>query len=134
MKTTLQKVVDFLYSVLSKVKGHRATFQLPPNGDNLQPAMVVSIGGFVVSFYCQEFRYVTKYKNRFVTDNAFSTFKVYATTTVNAPEKLKKAIESDIYLPIPTNVPVKPGTVKKLLLETYFDILIQKLELDGSSI
>lgn len=126
MTFLVQQVTTWFYIRLLKLRGTRTLERLPEQQLNIDGISVLSIRGFRISFFCQEVRYVLTHENvRWKKE--YVIYRLYSTCDDSAPERLKKVVAEDIFIPSIVPHLISHDVRRKLLLEAYMDILRIKL-------
>lgn len=122
----VQQVITWFYTKLLNFRGTRQLTQLPEQELHIDGISVLSVRGFRVSFFCQEVRYILTHENVRWTKE-FIIYRLYSKCDDSAPERLKKVVMQDVFIPSIVPHVVSQNVRRKLLLEAYIDILKTKI-------
>lgn len=123
----IQKVIDFIYVILTKIKGKRKLAFFPLTKKVYTTLEVVTIYGYDIKIHCKcvAFKYV--YKKNYLPTKRYYVYSAYGECDDKAPEALKKIIKTKIYFPRLVPFYVSAQANNKIIVEAYLDILISKL-------
>lgn len=122
----MRNVVTWFYLQLLTYRGTRVLSKLPDHELQLDGISVMSVKGFRVSFYCQEIRYLLTHEKVKLTKE-FKMYRLYAVYGDDVPERLKIVTSDEVYLPSIIPSMINQDLRRKLLLESYLDILSDRL-------
>lgn len=119
-------IVTKVYSWILKLAGSRESEMLPVDKEEVTGISVLTMSGYSVTFYCECITYLLKYE-RFKKTKVLKVYRLYAQCSEDTPMKLKLAIAEDIYLPefMPEYLHVQFH--RRMLLESYIDIVNKRL-------
>lgn len=125
-KILLTIIVTKVYSWILKLAGSRESEMLPVDKEEVTGISVLTMSGYSVTFYCECVTYLLKYE-RFKKTKVLKVYRLYAQCSEDTPMKLKLAIADDIYLPefMPQYLHVQFH--RRMLLESYIDIVNKRL-------
>ena len=126
--TFLQKLIDHLYISFIRFKGGRFIISHPGNSVELGSLTVHAFSGYEITVYCEKVQYHYIYPSKWFSSKPLAVYCLYGKSSADTPESLKSLLKSRIYFPklIPDEVSLKVH--RRLLMEAYFDILIQRLK------
>ncbi len=123
----VEQVYTWFYLKLLKYRGTRELTSIPEYLLRVDGISVITVSGYNVSLYCKEIKYQLRYSNTNYSP-VFTIYKLYGLCDGHAPERLKTIIRDDVYLPrlFPTLLTL--NTSRRLMLESYLDILRERLK------
>jgi hypothetical protein len=125
-KILLTIIVTKIYSLILKLAGSRESEMLPVDKEEITGISVLTMSGYSVTFYCECITYLLKYE-RFKRNKVLRVYRLYAQCSEDTPVRLKLATAEDIYLPefMPELLHVQFH--RRMLLESYIDIVNKRL-------
>lgn len=123
VKNSIAYICYFIFGIVGKKIVH----ELQHIPEDLYQLTVVSVNGFTVKFYCKRLNFVIKNDKPYIPDLHFSTYRVYAENSDDAPEKLKEALVKDIYLPSFRTMFMNEEKRRKFLMEAYIDVITKRI-------
>ena len=125
---SIKVIIAYIYFFLFGRFSTRTVEKVKEVEQDTSQMFVVSIKGFITTFYCKRIKFVVKHNLWFLPDLYFKIYKLYATTTDDAPDKLKNALQEPCYLPNFNICSVNEFDRRKMLIQAYIDILIKNME------
>lgn len=128
MKTTIKNFIAYIYYFVLGVVGNKTVHEMQHTHDDVSELIIVSVNGFTLRFYCKRLNFVIRNDKAHIPDLNFSTYRVYAENSDDAPEKLKAALEKDIYLPSFKTIFMNEERRRKFLIEAYIDVITKRIK------
>lgn len=118
----------FLY-LENRFKGTRTlrTATKPHDMDLLGTLIGYSVTGYEIKIFCNKIRYHQKYSRWYVPSTNIDLYRVYSTTSQDAPDSLKKACSLEITIPPPRDTFFSDEFQKDAAIEWYLDLLTERM-------
>lgn len=125
---TIKNSIAYIWYFMFGIFGNKVVHEIQHTTDDVSELIIVSVNGFTVKFYCKRLNFVIKNDKVYIPDLHFSTYRVYAENSDDAPEKLKAALEKDIYLPSFRTIFMDEDRRRKFLMEAYIDVITKRIK------
>ena len=128
MQVVVKNIIAYTFYFIFGISGRKSVQEMDHSKNDVSELIIVSVNGFKLSFYCKRLNFIIKNNKSYIPDLHFSTYRVYAENSDDAPEKLKAALERDIYLPSFRTIFMDEDRRRKFLMEAYIDVITKRIK------
>lgn len=123
----VQSWADALFLWAERAKGARCVEEIHSPQSLSAQLTGYAVSGYEISLYCQTKQYLCRHLAWWVPNRVFTTYHVFSVVSSDAPQSLREACALDVPLPAMSPRYVSRKLQKKLALNAYLDLLIERL-------
>lgn len=123
----IKRKTSTLALILSRfIKGRHKLIMISKPGST-KILLVRTIYGYEIEIHSQVNRFILRYERSFIPNSEYSVFKVWGTCNESAPDDLKKALSSEVYLPRLFSEEIDTELHNKYMINAYMDIVLDRV-------